>query len=268
VARSRECSRYRLRVDQTTSGTGGRPGRPVETRRVPVGGISVYAQAEPSDAPVAVLPAGIELTVAGRRGPWVHIVTGDGIEGWVGGSELAGIAVGASAATPTVAPSTDEIATVEPTPVTVVEKQAATVRLGTAPVVGAIGGIIAIFGTALPWVQGLTTPSSEDNAFSLSAHVLTGWDEVSKGGLELGWLVLILAGLGTVVSLISGGGIVRRVLGLAIVLICIVYVLQAQDFLTGAAEGLGTGKNVWDLVDYGVVVSFAGGLVMVSAPSR
>jgi hypothetical protein len=255
-------------VDETTGATGGRPGRPVEVRRVPAGGISLYDQADASDAPIAELPAGFELTVAGRRGPWVHVVGGDGLDGWVHGSELAGIAVGASPVAPPVAPPPTESATIDPKPVVVVEKQRAAVRLGTGPVLGAVGGIIAILGTALPWMQGLIAQLSGDNAFSISARVLTGWDEVLTGGLELGWVVVILAGIGTVVSLISGGGMVRRVLGLAVALICVVYVLQAQDFLNGVSQGIGTGMNVWDIVDYGVVVSFAGGVLMVCAPSR
>ena len=42
-----------------------------------------------------------------------------------------------------------------------------------------------------------------------------------------------------------------------------VYVLQQQDLLTTNERGLGTGLNVWDVVDYGVLVSFGGGLVML-----
>jgi hypothetical protein len=46
------------------------------------------------------------------------------------------------------------------------------------------------------------------------------------------------------------------------------YVLQQQSFLTSNDLGIGTGLNVWDVADYGVVVSLVGGLVMTFAPSR
>ncbi len=149
----------------------------------------------------------------------------------------------------------------------VVEKKGSSLLLGTGPVIGAIGGVIAILGTALPWVQsvGLLT---EVDAFGLSWHVLNGWDDATKSGLSLGTLLVILAGIGLVVSLISGGGIVRRVLGFVIIVICAVYVLQTQDLLTTSNRGLGTGLNVWDIVDYGVLATFGGGLVMLFAPSR
>ncbi len=42
-------------------------------------------------------------------------------------------------------------------------------------------------------------------------------------------------------------------------MICVVYVLQTQDLLTTSDRGIGTGLNVWDIVSYGVVVSFGGG---------
>ncbi len=269
MARAREVSRYRFRVDQTTSGTAGRPGRQVETRRVPVGGISVYAQADPSEAPVAELPAGVELTVAGRRGPWVHIVSGDGIEGWVGGSELAGIAVGAAPVAQPAAPAAGSTTTmtVAPAPLAVVEKQPSSLLIGTGPVIGAVGGIIAIIGAALPWQQ-VVASRLELNAFDIPLRFLGSWDQITAGGFSIGLLVLIMAGIGTVMSMISGGGIVRRLLGFAIVGVSLVYVLQQQDWLITNELGLGTGLNVWDVADYGVLVSFVGGLLMGFAPSR
>ena len=51
-------------------------------------------------------------------------------------------------------------------------------------------------------------------------------------------------------------------------MVCCVYVLQQQDWLTTTDRGLGTGLNVWDVVDNGVLVTFGGGLLMVFAPSR
>lgn len=257
-------------MDEPTSTPGmpgGPPGRAAEVRHVPAGGISVFAHPDASVAPIAELPSGYEVAVVGRRPPWVHIQAGDGLDGWVDGTELAGVAVGA-------APVPDPVPAAAPGPFAVttrsavVEKKKGSVLLATGPVLGAIGGLIAILGAALPWVQVFETPISEADAFNLPARVLTGWDQAFKGGFELGWVIVILAGLGAVLSMISGGGIVRRLLGFVLVILSAVYVLQTQDFLNSASQGLGTGLNVWDVVDYGVLVTFGGGLLMVFAPSR
>jgi len=97
---------------------------------------------------------------------------------------------------------------------------------------------------------------------------LTGWEHLGDSGFSLGALLVIVAAVGLVLSLLSGGGILRRILGVALVVLAVVYVLQWQDFLSSGGRGVGTGVNVWDLVDYGVLVTFGGGLVMVIAPSR
>jgi hypothetical protein len=243
------------------------PGRPVETRHVPVGGVTVYAHPDAADGSIDELPAGVEVTVAGRRGAWVHIVSGNGLDGWVDGRELAGIAVGAAPVTPAAPPSAAESTTVAPAPLAVVEKQGSSLLLSTGPVLGAVGGIIAILGAALPWQQA-GAARLELNAFDIPVRFLGSWDQIAAGGLSIGMLVTILAGIGVVVSMIAGGGIVRRILGFAVFVVCVVYVLQQQDWLTSNELGLGTGLNVWDIADYGVLVSLSGGLLMLFAPSR
>jgi hypothetical protein len=250
----------------TATPDGGVPARDVEIRHVPAGGILVFERPDRRGPPIRELPAGEEVSVAGRRPPWVHIRAADGLDGWVDGTELAGIAVGAAPVAahpdPDGSPGASSVM-----PPTVVEKQRSPLRLGTGPVLGALAGIMAVVGTMLPWVQTVGTLHEVD-AFGLPVSVLNGWDHALKGGFELGLLIVILAGVGVIVSLVSGGGIVRRVLGLALMIICVVYVLQTQDLLTSSDRGLGTGLNVWDLVDYGVLVTFGGGLVMLCAPSR
>jgi hypothetical protein len=243
------------------------PVRAAEVRHVPSGGISVYANPDASTAALAELPVGAEVRVVGRRPPWVHIQGDDGLDGWVDGIALAGVAVGAAPVVPAHIPDPHVAADQALLHPKVVDKQGSSLRLGTGPVVGAIGGIVAIVGTALPWVQTVGLLSSVD-AFGLSVKVLNGWGDATRSGFELGTLLVILAAVGIVVSLISGGGIVRRLLGFAICVICVVYVLQTQDLLTTSDRGIGTGLNVWDIVSYGVVVSFGGGLVMLCAPSR
>lgn len=246
--------------------TGGPPIGRAEVRIVPVGGIPVWADPDPTEPPLVELPYGDELVIVGRRGSWVHVQGDDGLDGWVDGSQLAGagatpiaerpVGPEAAGAVPPPAPST-----------VVVEKQSSSVQLGRGPLIGALGALIAIFGAALPWQQTIANRLEVD-AFGIPVRFLTGWENLTDKGFALGWLIVILAGVGAVVSLVSGGGIVRRVLGLVIVLVCCVYALQQQDWLTTTDRGLGTGLNLWDVVDNGVLVTGAGGLVMLFAPSR
>lgn len=235
-----------------------------DVRHVPATGLPVFAAPDDETEPVGALEGGHEVTIVGRRGRWVHLRDGAGLDAWADGSTLAGIARGV--ASPAEVPASTRGAVELPAPM-VVEKVRAPVRFGTGPIVGAIGGVVAIVGALLPWVQakGRTV---EADAFGIPMRFLSDWQNPAKGGFELGWLVVILAGVGIVVSLVSGGGTARRVLGLALVIVCAMYVLQWQDFLTSGERGLGTGLNVWDLVGYGVAVTFGGGVVMLFSPNR
>jgi hypothetical protein len=261
--------RYRFAMDleqaqAVRSAEGGPPIGRAEIKTVPAGGIAVWADADPTRAPIADLPAGFELVVVGRRGSWVHVQAEDGLDGWVDGSQLAGVATVPEAAED---PETETAAGAPPVTGVVVDKQPSTFRLSRGPIMGAAGALIAIFGTALAWQQTVANRLEVD-AYGMPVRFLTGWEHLADQGLALGWLVVILASVGAVVSIIAGGGIVRRILGVAVMLVCLIYVLQQQDWLSSLELGLGSGLNVWDVVGFGVPVTFAGGVVMVLAPSR
>jgi hypothetical protein len=253
-------------VDDASSAGGGPPASRSDVRHVPAGGISVWENPDPSVPPITELPAGYELSVVGRRGPWMHVQTSEGLDGWVDGTALAGVAVGA-APVPASAPTPETGKVVARPGSVVVEKKPSSFLVGTGPVLGAIGGIFAILGTALPWQQNVSIRVEVD-AFGVPVSFLSGWEHLGDKGFALGWLIVILAGVGAIVSLISGGGIVRRILGLIIIILAVVYTLQQQDWLTSNERGLGTGLNVWDVIDYGVAVTFGGGLLMLFSPSR
>jgi hypothetical protein len=244
---------------------GGPPIGRAEIRTVPAGGIAVWADADPTRAPIAQLDEGFELIVVGRRGSWVHVQTHDGLDGWVDGSQLAGVqSVPAEVAAAADARTATAVA---PAAAVVVDKQPSTFRLARGPIIGAAGALVAIFGTALAWQQTIANRLEVD-AYGMPVRFLTGWENLADRGLALGWLIVILAGVGAVVSIIAGGGIVRRILGLAIIIVCFIYVLQQQEWLSAIDRGLGTGLNVWDVVGIGVPVTFLGGLTMLLAPSR
>jgi hypothetical protein len=194
----------------------------------------------------------------------VHVDAGGGVDGWVDGRALSGAT--AVSATPASRPSSAAGGGGDAdTPR--VTRRSSSLQVGIGPVVGALGAVVAIVGALLPWQQTVADRLSVD-AFDIPLTFLGGWDHLGDGGFSLGAFLAIVAGVGAVASVLSGGGLVRRVLGFVVVVVCAVYVLQQQSFLTTNDLGIGTGLNVWDVADYGVVVSFVGGLLMTFAPSR
>jgi hypothetical protein len=231
---------------------------------VPAGGVSVLAQPDASSEAVAQLLEGHEVIVLGRRGTWVHVDAGGGVDGWVDGRALSG-AVSVSAAPASGPSSVSGVAGAGPSRSAVGIPMS--VQVGVGPIVGALGCIVAIVGALLPWQQTVADRVSV-NAFDIPLTFLGGWDHLGDGGFSLGAFIVIVAGAGAVLSIVGGGGLVRRVLGFVVVVVGAGYVLQQQSFLTSNDLGIGTGLNVWDVADYGVVVSLLGGLVMMFAPSR
>ncbi len=235
---------------------------------MPAGGVPVLAEPDDRAAPLAQLLEGHEVLVLGRRGVWVHVDAGGGVDGWVDGRVLAGTHGSVIAPAPAAGPSSasDGVGA----PAAAPRRRTNTgssLQVGFGPVLGALGGTLAIVGALLPWQQAVADRLSV-SAFDIPLTFLGGWDNLGDGGFSLGALLAIVAGIGVVLSLISGGGVVRRILGFAVVVVCAVYVLQQQDFLTSNDLGVGTGLNVWDVAGYGVLMSFLGGLVMTFAPSR
>ena len=65
----------------------------------------------------------------------------------------------------------------------VVEKQTSSLLLGTGPVLGALGGLIAILGAALPWQQTVANRLEVD-AFGLPVRFLAGWERPHRRRLR------------------------------------------------------------------------------------
>jgi hypothetical protein len=258
-------------MDDQPGATGATPAPGAEVRHVPATGIDVWAAPDPSQPPVGSIAGGTAVTVVGRRGQWVHVQAEGGIDAWVDGSALAGIAVGASATAAPVSPAAEPTERTAGGPV-VVEKQRGPFTVGTGPVIGAFGAVVAIVGAALPWLQNARHPGAiigeSFSAFDIPLSFLSDWKNLGETGFSLGALIVIVAAVALVLSLVAGGGIIRRILGGVLVIVAVVYVLQWQDYLSSGSRGLGTGLNVWDIVDYGVLLTFGGGVAMILAPSR
>jgi SH3-like domain-containing protein len=58
------------------------------THVVPAQGISAWAIPDGRAAPVATLPAGVQLELTRMQGPWAEVVASNGWRGWVDPSVL------------------------------------------------------------------------------------------------------------------------------------------------------------------------------------
>jgi CRP-like cAMP-binding protein len=58
------------------------------THRVPVDGLSAWAEPDPNAAATAQLPGGLAVAVVEERGSWAHVTAENGWEGWVDGRGL------------------------------------------------------------------------------------------------------------------------------------------------------------------------------------
>lgn len=249
-----------------------------ERRRVPAGGLEVWDRPGGVGAARHRLEPGTDVEVLGRRGHWVHVRLGEEVDGWADGLALAGVAVGVHPTAPRAeteaapGPASEPAPGVPPGPAGV----AATVprrprfddrphrfTLARGPLVGALAVGVVVLGAGMSWHR-----VSGASAFELGArHYLLDWG-APRSGREIGWLLVYLTVPAALLSLVRGAGWIRRVAGLTVIVICALYVLQWQDVLNAYGAGLGSGRNVWDVVDVGTVVTFAGGVGMAVAPVR
>lgn len=227
-------------------------------------GLEVRAEPGATGAAKYRLAPGTEVTIVGRRGHWVHVVTSSGIDGWADGLSLAGVA-----ATTVTPPDTDPAAPPVPAPVVAArrdpqwDERRHRFTLARGPLVGALCAGVVVLGAQMSWQQ-----VSGATAFELAARrYLFDWD-AARTGREIGWILLWLCVPTALASLVRGLGWMRRLAGLVVVVICVLYVLHWQDVLNAFDAGLGSGRNVWDVVDWGVVVSFGGGVGMLASPVR
>ncbi len=201
----------------------------------PAGGISVFARPDARTAGRASCPAGEQVRVVGRD-PWVHVRTrGRGRR--LGRRDRS--SRGSRWARRRVPrPGPDHRAAV-PRSTGVVEKQRSPLRLGPAPVVGALGGLVAIVGAALPWLQTVGPPARSTRSGSRGRARRLGPARRRRRSSSAARRARSPA-IGVVVSLIAGGGHrPPRSSGSWSSASASCYVLQQQDFLTSDDRGLG-----------------------------
>src|SRR4051794_32242271 len=218
-------------------------GSGAETRAVPAGGVPVLAQPDDRATPVAQLLEGHEVLVLGRRGVWVHVDAGGGVEGWVDGRALAGTHGPVTAPAPASGPSSASDA-LRATPAA--RRRGATsgssLQVGFGPVLGALAGVLAIVGALLPWQQTVADRISV-TAFDIPVTFLGGWEHLGEGGFSLGAFLVVVAGGAAAVSGVSGGGGGRRGLGIVIVVLSALLRLPQPGLLTSHDLRGGTGAH-------------------------
>jgi len=150
---------------------------------VPGGGMSAWAEPDPSLAPVATLAERVELRIDEQRGAWAKVIGSNGWTGWVDARKLRSLPGAAAPAT--------QIPVTAPTGVAVAAGGAMR-GLSIKPLALA-GGLAMIIGSFLDWV---TAPFG-----------VNGWDIGSgwlwQGTLDIPRLGLVLTLLGVAAIVVS-----------------------------------------------------------------
>jgi hypothetical protein len=121
----------------------------------------------------------------------------------------------------------------------------------TAP---AVGGALVAISAFLPWVS--TGGVAEQTAFKVPVKFLV--DKAGQGGgLKLGWLLLLLAVAGIVLTSVQPQPMARRICGAVILAVGAIFVIQLQRAL-GGWEFLSALGNI----GLGVPVVFVGGALL------
>jgi hypothetical protein len=206
------------------------------THEVPRGGMSAWAQPDPSSPPVTQLAERVRLRVEESRGAWSRVSAENGWSGWVDGRLLQ--AAGAAGVAPAARAGT---------------------RVGNMVVrpLPLVGGIAVIVATFLNWMQ-----MGSSNGFKVGLPFLWGGWEHGGDSPDLGIFTLIL-GIGALLLAVLPRTSVPliRVAGVISVVIAVVFAIQvmimAGDLGGKALDAFSDGMS------FGPYVNLAGGLLML-----
>ncbi|MGZ8610581.1 MAG: hypothetical protein ACXWZU_14275 [Actinomycetota bacterium] len=120
--------------------------------------------------------------------------------------------------------------------------------------VGAAGVLVAVF---LPWVA---DTFGGGNGFDVPLSFL--WSLQNAGGVKLGVLMLIVGGAAAALAFVPGTGPLRRILGLVVMAVAVVYGVQLFRLIDQLGGGVG---DVFDTLGVATYVTLAGGGLLVAS---
>ncbi len=212
------------------------------THTVPGGGISAWAEPDPTLAPIAKLSARVELQVNEQRGAWARVTGSNGWTGWVDARKLRPLGAASAAMAPGGAPAAT----------------AATRPLGmTIRPLALLGGLAMLIAAFLPWnATGIALDGSYVIPFGkpMDWPFAFVWNQLSPGQPRLGIVVVILALVVLALALLP------RVPAVATIVAGAVAVLIGVLFLFEFSRAPGWG-DTFKILEVGFWVYLVGGVV-------
>ncbi|HEX7166037.1 MAG TPA: SH3 domain-containing protein [Acidimicrobiales bacterium] len=172
---------------------------------------------------VATIDAGVDVEIRSRRGDWAEVVCSNGWSAWVDGRRL-------------------------------VEQGDAPVQVAGVRITALlVSGVVLVVATFLPWVSQL---GLSESSFGVSLKVLTDPKTQNPGGLKLGFVMIVLAGVVLGAALGRLPAVAARGAGGAAVVLTTVFVAQLQR-----AIGQAQLATVFGVLGVGVYLTMAAGIV-------
>lgn len=140
------------------------------THLSPPGGLSMWTEPDPSQAPVAQLDEGLQVELSILRGSWAEVICSNGFRAWVDGQRLV----------PLAAPVTAPSATAPPA-AAARNRAPLWIGLGAAAIVAVIVAIVALGSGDSGKGSGNNATSTEP---TVTLHAPPGWS-TSKDGLTV-----------------------------------------------------------------------------------
>ena len=125
------------------------------------------------------------------------------------------------------------------------------------PIPALLGAGALLLGTFFAWI---TIDSADGNAYDVPLEFLWNHDNASGGGLNVGLLLLALAGAVGALCFLPGRVKVRRILGGVALGITLLYIVQLQRALSAAGDGT---PGLISALGFGVLLTLIGGGAIV-----
>ena len=245
------------------------------THAVPQGGMPLWAEPDPSQAPIGQLPEGTGVSVEERTGAWAKVSTALSGTGWVDGRLLQAPVSAASPFPPptaeTAPPPTDRTAvydslggapaTTHPAAATAAATTAATTRplaFRKDRSLSLIGAAIVIGSAFLPWTRGAFGSA---DSFDVPAMFLFDYETTSSAP-DWGIVVVVLGAIGLLIALSNMGKGALRTVGIVTAAVVVLFLFQFWryiDFLGGDMP-----SDVIETLSVGGPAMLAGGIMMIT----
>jgi hypothetical protein len=128
---------------------------------------------------------------------------------------------------------------------------------GLRPIPALLGAGTVLLGTFFAWI---TIDDADGNAYDVPLEFLWNHESASGGGLKVGLLLLALAGAVGALCFLPGKVKARRIIGVAIIAITVVYGVQLQRALSDAGDAA---PGLVSALGFGVLLTLIGAAAIV-----